>query len=68
MAKFTLTGFADEIDPALSVQMDVLDRLDIHYIETRGSDGKNISEYTPAEAKTIHARDMFLPSMPRVSM
>ena len=56
MAKFTLTGFADEIDPALSVQMDVLDRLDIHYIETRGIDGKNISEYTPAEAKTIHAR------------
>ena len=56
MAKFTLTGFADEIDPALSVQMDVLDRLDIHYIKTRGIDGKNISEYTPAEAKTIHAR------------
>lgn len=56
MAKFTLTGFADEIDPALSVQMDVLDRLDIHYIETRGIDCKNISEYTPAEAKTIHAR------------
>lgn len=56
MAKFTLTGFADEIDPALSVQMDVLDRLDIHYIETRGIDGKNISEYTPAEAKTIYAR------------
>lgn len=56
MAKFTLTGFADEIDPALSVQMDVLDQLDIHYIETRGIDGKNISEYTPAEAKTIHAR------------
>ena len=56
MAKFTLTGFADEIDPALSVQMDVLDRLDIHYIETRGIDGKNISDYTPAEAKTIHAR------------
>lgn len=56
MAKFIITGFADEIDPALSVQMDVLDRLDIHYIETRGIDGKNISEYTPAEAKTIHAR------------
>lgn len=56
MAKFTLTGFADEIDPALSVQMDVLDQLDIHYIETRGIDGINISEYTPAEAKTIHAR------------
>ena len=56
MAKFIITGFADEIDSALSVQMDVLDRLDIHYIETRGIDGKNISEYTPAEAKTIHAR------------
>ena len=56
MAKFIITGFADEIDPALSVQMDVLDQLDIHYIETRGIDGKNISEYTPAEAKTIHAR------------
>ena len=56
MAKFMLTGFADEIDPALSIQMDVLDQLDIHYIETRGIDGKNISEYTPAEARAIHAR------------
>ena len=56
MAKFIITGFADEIDPALTVQMDTLDRLDIHYIETRGIDGKNISEYTPAEARAIHAR------------
>lgn len=56
MAKFILTGFADEIDLALSIQMDVLDRLDIHCIETRGIDGKNISEYTPQEAKAIHAR------------
>ena len=44
MAEFILTGFGDEIDAALDVQMDVMEKLDIHYIETRGIDGKNIAD------------------------
>lgn len=56
MAKFILTGFADEIDASLDTQMDVLEQLDIHYIETRGIDGRNISEYTPEEARTLRTR------------
>ncbi|MGI5884553.1 MAG: sugar phosphate isomerase/epimerase family protein [Candidatus Spyradocola sp.] len=56
MAEFILTGFGDEIDASLDIQMDVLDKLGIHYIETRGIDGKNIADYTPAEAKAVHAR------------
>ena len=56
MAEFILTGFGDEIDAALDVQMDVMEKLDIHYIETRGIDGKNIADYAPAEAKAVFAR------------
>lgn len=56
MAKFILTGFGDEIDGALDVQMDVMEKLGIHYIETRGIDGKNIADYTPAEAKKVKER------------
>jgi len=50
---FRLSCFADEIDPMLSKQMDVLDKTYIRHIEIRGVDGKNISEITPSEAKKI---------------
>ena len=47
MAEFILTGFGDEIDASLDRQMEVMDGLGIHFIETRGIDGKNIADYTP---------------------
>jgi sugar phosphate isomerase/epimerase len=53
MGRFIYTGFADEIDPALSVQMDHLESLGIKYIEARGVDGKNISDLTLEEARSI---------------
>ena len=56
MAEFILTGFGDEIDASLDRQMEVMDGLGIHFIETRGIDGKNIADYTPEEAGAIHAR------------
>lgn len=56
MAEFTLSGFADEIDPMLRVQMEELNKLKIGYIELRGVDGRNISDYTPAEAKELKTR------------
>lgn len=56
MAKFILTGFGDEIADALDTQMEVMGGLDIHHIETRGIDGKNIAAYTVEEAKQVIAR------------
>ncbi len=53
MANFTLSAFADEINPALDIQMRVIKDCGIHHIEVRGIDGKNISTYTPDEAKQI---------------
>lgn len=53
MAKFILSGFADEIDPNFDVQLKVVNDLDIGYIEVRGIDGRNISTYTPDEIKEI---------------
>lgn len=56
MSKFILSGFADEIDPYLNTQMDVLDPLGIRYIEIRCADGKNISTVTEEEAVEMHQR------------
>ena len=50
---FTISAFADEIDMDLTVQMDVLDKYGIRYIEMRGVNGKNLSDCTPQEAKDI---------------
>lgn len=53
MSRFILSAFADEIDPRLDVQMDVLEQHGISYIETRGVGGKNITEYSPEEVREI---------------
>ncbi len=51
-----ITGFADEIDPFLDRQMEVLEKLHISHIEMRGVDGRNLVEYSEAEAKEIKRR------------
>jgi sugar phosphate isomerase/epimerase len=51
MLMFTLTGFADEIAADLAVQLDVLAKLDIHYLELRGVWGKNVLALNDAELK-----------------
>ena len=43
---YTFSGFADEIDADLSVQMDVLTELGIRYLEPRGCGSKNVSLLT----------------------
>lgn len=53
MSKFILSGFADEIDPNLTTQMDVLDEHNIKYIEMRNVNGKNLTACTIDEAKEI---------------
>lgn len=50
---YTFSGFADEIDADLSVQMDVLTNLGICYLEPRGCGSKNVSLLTKEEAKEI---------------
>lgn len=53
MSKFILSAFADEIDPSLKKQMEVLKLHNINYIELRKIDKKNISLFTIEEAKDI---------------
>ena len=53
MSKFIFSGFADEISPELDVQIEVLNKLGIGYMEMRGVNGKNVSDYTPEEMKEI---------------
>lgn len=56
MDRFVFTGFADEIDSSLDVQMTVLERLGIRQIEMRGVDGKNLTDYTLEESAEIKRR------------
>jgi sugar phosphate isomerase/epimerase len=53
LAKFILSAFADEIDPDLKLQMDVLEEHGIKHIELRGVYGKNIVKYSLEEVKDI---------------
>lgn len=53
MSKFIITGFADEIDPSLQIQMDALEKLGIRHIEMRGVNGKNIADCTLDETREI---------------
>ena len=52
---FTLSGFADEIAADLNVQLDVLEKLNIGYLELRGVWGKNVLALNDEEIKTIKA-------------
>lgn len=53
MSRFTLTGFADEIDQNLEVQMQVLKELGIKHIEMRGVNGKNLCDHSLEEVRVI---------------
>ncbi|HUV06640.1 MAG TPA: sugar phosphate isomerase/epimerase family protein [Spirochaetia bacterium] len=53
MAHFTLSAFADEIDPDLKTQMDVLEQHGINHIEMRGVGGKGLVEYSLEEVRGI---------------
>lgn len=52
---FILSGFADEISPDLNVQLDVLGKLEISYLELRGVWGKNVLALSDEEIDTIKA-------------
>lgn len=44
-----ISGFSDEISPAIKEQFEELNKLGIQYFEPRGIDGKNISKLTEEE-------------------
>lgn len=56
MHQFTLSAFADEICAPLADQMTVLERYGIRHIEFRAADGKNVADYTVAEAREAARR------------
>lgn len=49
----TISGFADEIDPSLDKQIEVLKKVGVSYVEMRGVDGKGLVEYSLDEVKKI---------------
>ena len=53
MGVFIISAFADEIDIDLNIQMDVLNKYNIEYIEIRGVGSKNIVKYSIKEVKKI---------------
>lgn len=56
MRDYQITGFADEIDPSLDVQLAFLNRLGVDYMEIRGVDGKNVSELSLEEARAAQEK------------
>ena len=50
---FMVFGFADEIDPDLETQLDVLGDLDIEYFDLRGVDETNVLDLSAAELTRI---------------
>ncbi len=51
--KYLISGFADEIDQNLSVQLDSLQKLNMHYVEMRGVDGNNLIYHSDEKVKEI---------------
>lgn len=54
--KCIISGFADEIDKDLDIQIGVLHQLGQEYIEFRGADGVTVGRYTIEQAKKTMAR------------
>ena len=56
-ANIWISGFADEIDPQLDKQLEVVKNLGIEYICFRAADGKGVAEYTVDEvAQSVKPR------------
>ena len=50
LANAKISCFADEIDPSVDRQLELLHRLGIKWIEFRSGDGRNVADYTEKEA------------------
>lgn len=56
MSNFIISAFADEINMDLNIQMAVLQKHGIEFIEMRGVDGKSIVDHSLDEVKKIKKR------------
>ena len=54
--EYLLTGFADEIDQDLNIQIENLQKLGMRYVEMRGVDGNNLIYHTDDKVKEIKSR------------
>ncbi|WP_049901375.1 hypothetical protein [Halococcus agarilyticus] len=55
-AQFVLSGFADEIDDSLTVQLDVLCEPGIGHIDLRGIDGTNVLDLSDGAGRKAVSR------------
>ena len=51
--EYLITGFADEIADDLTTQIEELRKLDMHYVEMRGADGKNLIYHSDEKLREI---------------
>ncbi len=54
--EYLITGFADEIDQDLTIQIENLQKLGMRYVEMRGVDGNNLIYHTDEKVKEIKER------------
>jgi len=54
--EFRITGFADEISQELDTQLDVLDELDIDYLDLRGVWGTNVLDLSDDQIERVHEK------------
>ncbi len=52
----TISAFADEIGPDLTLQMQTCAASGVRHIDVRGIDGVNVSKFTPAQARGYRQR------------
>ena len=50
---FEITGFADEIAPAMDEQIAGLQATGVSWVEVRGVDGVNVLDLTDSQAETL---------------
>ncbi|MDD6309136.1 MAG: sugar phosphate isomerase/epimerase [Clostridia bacterium] len=53
MGKFIISAFADEISADLAVQIEILKKHRIRFMELRSIGGKNVAEFTPDEMREV---------------
>ncbi|MBT3343393.1 MAG: sugar phosphate isomerase/epimerase [Gemmatimonadetes bacterium] len=56
MATFTITGFADEIAPAMDEQVAGLQATQVAWVEVRGVDGTGVLDLTDTQAEQLRRR------------
>ena len=54
--EYLITGFADEIDQDLNIQIENLEKLGMRYVEMRGVDGNNLIFHSDEKVKEIKGR------------